>query len=237
MHRQPLRPARPLLAGPPLRAPGGARTPARQPLVKPTGLGGAVLLGQGLLLLLLDTGSGRAADAARGYCPIPEPGEEPTCLEPLRERYGDLLEEIDRGALDDQDSERIEAALSEGERPYEALSLVAYAYYVLSKRAATAPHQDPQVARRLEHFNALLRTAYQRHAPGDPFRASVEEAVQDIRRRAPPTTLRCRDARGREKPCTSTEALVRGLRELPERRGIRGALSRLLARILGREPP
>lgn len=188
-------------------------------------------------MLLLAPGPTGASEAPKGYCPIPEPGKPPSCLEPVRERYGDLLEEIERGAVDDEEAARLEAGLADEERRYEALSLVAYAYYALSKRASSSPHQDPEVARRLEQFNALLRTAYARHAPGDPFRASVEEAVRDIARRAPPVTLRCLDARGRERPCTSTEALVRGLRELRERAGIRGALSRLLARILGREPP
>ena len=186
-------------------------------------------------LALLTAAPGGAAEGARGYCPIPEPGRTPSCLEPVRERYGDLLAEIERGDVDEGDSARLEEALAGDEGRYEALSLVAYAYYVLSRRAASSPGQDPEVVRRLERFNALLRAAYRRHAPGDPFRTSVAEAIRDIQRRAPPVMLRCLDERGREQPCTSTESLARGLRDLRERSGIRGALSRLLARLLGRE--
>ncbi len=194
-----------------------------------------MVLPTGAFLLLLAAPCA-GAGVPKGYCPIPEPGEPPSCLEPVRERYGDLLGEIERGEVDEDEAARLEAALSDEDGRYEALSLLAYAYYALSRRAATAPHQDPAVARRLERFNALLRAAYQRHPPGDPFRASVEQAVQDIARRAPPVVVRCRDARGRERPCTSTEALLHGLRDFQERTGIRGALARLLARMLGREP-
>jgi hypothetical protein len=182
-----------------------------------------------------------AGDApGRGaYCPLPEPGERPACLEPARAQYAGFFEGLASGSVDDAGAAALEADVAAGaasERAYLALSSLAYGYYLMAERAARLPHASPEVRARLERWNELLAAAYAA-SPGDPaYRAALHEAAADLHRRAPPAALRCLDATGAAARCDSTEAVLRTLSHERDRSGIRGALRSAVERVRGPEP-
>jgi hypothetical protein len=173
--------------------------------------------------------------AAGAYCPLPPPGETPSCLDPAKETYADFFTALEAGLPADSAVGRVEADLAAGAvsaNAYLALSSLAYGYWRLSERAAVA-QADPALALRLERWNALLREAYAT-SPQDPrYRAAIREAALDLRRRAPPVRLRCVAADGSSTECDSTEAVLRGIDTAAGEVGLRGALERLLERMFG----
>jgi hypothetical protein len=177
--------------------------------------------------------------AAGAYCPLPEPGQKPHCLEPAKQTYAEFFTALEAGTPAEADAARLEGDLAAGaasEQAYLALSSLAYGYWLLSERAE-AEHADSAVVLRLERWNALLRQAYAASPSDARYRAALREAALDLHRRAPPVRVRCVAADGASTECDSTEAVLRGIDATAGEVGLRGALSRLLARILGSEAP
>lgn len=173
------------------------------------------------------------------YCPLPEKGEVPRCLDPAQQAYGSFF-----SALEEDDAHEEDAALATVEetvargaddaQAYLALSSLTYGYYRLAQRAAASEDIDPQIAARLNRWNELLALAYRSSPEDEPYRAAVRRAALDLSERAP-VRLPCRDAEGHETECHSTESVLRGINAASERAGIRGALEGLLRRIFGSE--
>jgi hypothetical protein len=171
------------------------------------------------------------------YCPLPEKGEVPRCLDPAQQAYGSFFEALDRSDPESEDAAlaTVEEAVARGPedaRAYLALSSLSYGYYRLAQRAAASEGEDPEIARRLMRWNDLLARAYRMSPDDEPYRDAVREAARDLSVRAP-VRLPCRDAEGQESECESTEDVLRGLGAASDEAGIRGALERLLRRILG----
>jgi hypothetical protein len=203
----------------------------------------AAWLGLGLALLAPaargdDVASGEIAPGA--YCPLPREGETPGCLEPARAEYGGFFRAVDAGSVDAADASRVEDALvgpDTSTDAYLALSSLAYGYYRLSQAAAHSPGADPAIAARLERWNQILSAAYAADPDDAAWRAAVREAALDLKRRAPPVELACRDAQGEVAACDSTDAMARGLDASAGEVGIRGGLERLLGRWFGGGAP
>lgn len=180
--------------------------------------------------------AGASGPGAGSYCPFPEKGQKPQCLSGAEERYGDFYRGVESGTIDPSDAARVEADLAAGgeaQRTYQALSSIAYGYYVLARRAAQSPTTDPALVARLERWNAVLAQAYHETPPDASLRAAVREAAEDLQRRAAPVTLTCKDERGRTQRCTSTEAVVRGMDDARDHSGVRGQIGRLVERLFG----
>jgi hypothetical protein len=184
-----------------------------------------------------DVASGQIAPGA--YCPLPREGETPSCLAPARAEYDGFFRAVEAGHLDADDASRVEEALAGADAStdaYLALSSLAYGYWRLSQAAARSPGADPAIAARLERWNQILSAAYAADPDDAAWRAAVREAALDLKRRAPPVALACRDARGEVTACDSTDAMVRGLDAGASEVGIRGGLERLLGRLFGGAP-
>ncbi len=191
-----------------------------------------------LISLFAVPSSARAAgDIEPGaYCPLPEQGEEPRCLEPAMDHYKQFFAALDDENVDGAKLGRVERDVAAGgasENAYLALSSLAYGYYQLSLRAAAQESANPQVVERLERWNALLGAAYDASPEDERYRQAVHQAARDLQRRAPPVRLRCVDEQGDSVACDSTEAVIRGINASAGEVGIRGGLERLLERILG----
>jgi hypothetical protein len=199
----------------------------------PIAIAGAVLLP---LALGTPLAFGSEAIKHGAYCPFPEKGETPKCLEPAKDRYAEFFKALAAGRLSDADAAKLERDVASGassKTPYLAISSLSYGYYQLAQRAAANPDEDPAVVARLERWNELLVRAYDMGA-GDPsYRAAVREAALDLEQRGPRVMLGCVDELGRKSECNSTEAVLRGINQAEEKVGIRGALGRLFRRVLG----
>jgi hypothetical protein len=192
-----------------------------------------------LLALLLVAGGARAAGEVRpgAYCPFPKPGEKPACMKPAEQQYGEFFAALGGdGAVSDAALARVEADVAAGaasENAYLALSSLAYGYYLLSQQAAATPASDPEIAARLERWNALLARAYEASPQDAAYQESVRAAALDLKRRSPPVELSCLDEAGARVRCDSTDAVLRDIDRLRDEVGVRGALSRLLGRLFG----
>ena len=191
-------------------------------------------------LLALSLGAsdvrGAGGNQPGAYCPLPKKGETPLCLEPAIAEYGEFFSAVEEQDVTETRLARLEsdvAAGAETENAYLALSSLAYGYYRLSQQVAAADDADPRFLARLEQWNALLAVAYEESADDTDFRQAVREAALDLQRNAPPVRLRCVDDRGEAMECDSTDAVMRGIDAAANDVGIRGALERLLKRILG----
>ena len=187
--------------------------------------------------LLLPGVAGRAVEGfgPGAYCPLPEKGEVPSCLAPARKTYADFFTALDAGGADDAALATVEDAVALGaqeDRAYLALSSLSYGYYRLAQRASISETADPEITSRLARWNELLARAYSASPDDVPYRAAVRQAAEELRDRAP-ITLPCRDSNGEPSDCNSTESVLRGFNAASERVGIRGALERLLKRMLG----
>jgi len=183
--------------------------------------------------------AGGDARAAGAYCPLPAPGQRARCLDPAKSSYGEFFTALEAGTPAEADAVRLERDVAAGAasaQAYLALSSLAYGYWRLSERAESE-QADPQVAQRLERWNALLRQAYEASPEDARYRAALREAALDLQRRAPPVRVRCVSADGEAAECDSTEAVLRGIDATTGEVGLRGALSRLLARLLGSDTP
>ncbi len=169
------------------------------------------------------------------YCPLPEPGQRPKCLEPARAAYGEVFDGLDEGQVSDAQLRQLEADMEAGaasENRYVALSSLTYAYYRLAELEANAPGQDPVVVERLQRWNRLLARAFESSSQDSSYQEAMLTAAHDLQARAPTVTLSCVDADGEQSPCDSTEALLRGFDAASSSVGIRGALESLLQRIV-----
>jgi len=187
--------------------------------------------GAGLALALL----GADTPAPGAYCPLPERGEVPKCLDPAQREYGAFFDALDDPEPDDAALAEVEAEVARGAsagEPYLALSSLAYGYWRLTDRAVAAAGDDPRLVARLERWNALLAEAYAVSPDDARYRAAVQEAAQDLHRRVD-FPLTCPDARGEPVACSSTETVLRAIAQGSERVGIRGALARLWRRVFG----
>ena len=157
-------------------------------------------------------------------------------MEPAQHEYAEFFTALDEGEISDADAERLESEVASGATgtaPYLAISSISYGYYRLAQRAAESPGEDPEVVARLQRWNELLSAAYDTSA-GDPnYRKAVRDAAHDLQQRAPAVVLACADERGHATECNSTEAVIRGINRTQETVGIRGALERLLDRLVG----
>jgi hypothetical protein len=193
-------------------------------------------LASAIVLALAPAPAGGAGNKAGSYCPFPEKGQKPQCLTGAEERYSAFYKGIEAGRMDAADTARIEADLAAGgeaQHTFEALSSLAYGYYVLARRAAESPSVDPALKARLERWNDLLSKAYHETPPDGSLRVAVRAAAEDLQRRAAPIELACTDAEGRPARCTSTEAVLRSMDDARDHTGIRGQLGRLMERLLG----
>jgi hypothetical protein len=186
-------------------------------------------------------GPGAATPGA--YCPLPEKGEIPRCLEPAQKQYSKFFEAVDDPEAHPGDTDahlaQVEDEVAKGagsEHAYLALSSLAYGYYRLAQRAAASPGEDPAIVGRLERWNHLLAQAYAASPEDASYRRAVAQAAADIDRRVD-VALTCVDARGEAVACDSTEHVLRGIDAASRRAGIRGALARILHRFGVGEAP
>jgi len=173
------------------------------------------------------------------YCPLPKAGEVPECQQPAREAYDGFFGAVDAGQMNDVEGAPVEAAVADGgasQNAYLALSSLSYGYYRLAQRVAATPGADPAAVARLERWNALLAQAYETSSDDPRYREAVHAAVTDLHQRSQ-VRVGCVDAQGQPAECDSTEAVLRGFDAAANEVGIRGALQRLLERILGPEDP
>lgn len=192
--------------------------------------------------LVAPPGPARAAQgeiAPGAYCPLPEPGEAPKCLDPAQQTYGDFFSALEADDLDARSFAQVEETVGQGasaEHAYLALSSLAYGYYRLASRTAVGSDSDPAVVERLARWNDLLSNAYAGSPEDRAYQAAVRQAAEDLHARAP-IALPCLDAQGTQIACNSTEGVLRGFNAASERVGLRGALERVMRRLLGPEAP
>lgn len=175
-------------------------------------------------------GSTGGAIGPGSYCPLPQGDEPPACLNPAQKDYATFFSGLKEGKVDDSALARVEHDLTGADR-YQALSTLAYAYYVLSRRAVPGV-PDQELSTRLERWNQLMGETY-RGSDDDAFRLALRQAAQDLSRRSPPVPVRCADAEGHITQCQSTDAVQRAVADIRDQTGLRGAVSRLLRRIWG----
>ena len=175
------------------------------------------------------------------YCPFPAAGEKPVCFAEVEHQFGDFLQAVDAGKIDSAELVEVEDRLKTGPTEAErtlALSSLAYGYFMLAERAAAAEHPDPALVARLQRWNELLGAVYA-DAKGEPgFRTAIRDAARDLHARAPAVPAPCDEVADGE-PCRNGGAVLdtlRGIDDPEAESGLRGALGRLLARML-QDPP
>lgn len=181
-------------------------------------------------------GAGEAKVAPGSYCPLPEPGQTPQCLDPARAQYESVFAALDDGAINDQQLEKLEADVADGagsDNAYLALSSITWVYYRLAQQAAAAPGEDPEIVARLDRLNRLLSGAYESSSDSPQFQTAMLDAARDLQNRAPKVSLECMDEAGDPARCSATEALLRRYAATSSEIGIRGALQKLLERAVG----
>ncbi len=177
-----------------------------------------------------------AGGAKGAYCPLPEPGQTPQCLDPARKQYELVFEALDDGAINDEQLENLEADVADGagsDHAYLALNSITWVYYRIAQQAAAAPGGDPEVVARLDRLNRLLSSAYEASADSPQFQTAMLDAARDLQNRAPKVSIECLDEAGLPAECSATEALLRGYAAASSEIGIRGALQKLLERAGG----
>ena len=157
-----------------------------------------------------------------------------------RSEYPGFIASAEGGELDATAAHRLESDLGANveatDRTYLALSSLAYAYYRLAQRAANDPNQRDVLADRFTHWNAIWTRLYE--DSGDPnLRLAGREAAEDLYRRTPRTDeASCQGCSTSPVSNDAPGALLATLRGADQRaadNGVRGALSRLLARLRG----
>jgi len=191
----------------------------------------ATLVVAGLSVLASPATSGAGGKIEAGaYCPLPERGQKPVCLTPAEAEYETFFAELaDVGQPSDASARRVERdLLSSTGDDYLALSSISYGYYRMAQTAAAAPNPDPMLVARLESWNELLSSAYERTGADPAFREAVRRAAEDIHEKAP--TVGAGDGTS----ATLVDALAR-IDDPGAKHGVRGALARLFGRLLGEE--
>lgn len=185
----------------------------------------AALLAAGVLLPLSLQASGNDPSQAGAYCPLPELGQVPQCLAPAKAEFGDFFAAVEAGGVEDSQSRRLEAALasgSTGDESYLALSSLAYGYFKLAQRAAADPSSRPELAARLDRWNAVLLKAYSDSESNPEFQQAVRLAARDLDTKAP--------------AIAPGGGLLQLISQADGRSsGMRGALEGLMGRILGED--
>lgn len=179
----------------------------------------------------LAAGAADKPDAPGSYCPLPEGDAPPVCLDPAQAEYSPFFRGLETGQLDPAAAGRVEADLR-SERRYQALSSLAYAYYLLSRRAAAGAEPDPEIRARLERWTDLFGETWRATEADPQFRSALREAATDLERRAPVLLLRCTDPDGRMRECKSTAELAAAMTDR-DQIGVRGAIGRLFDRVFG----
>lgn len=188
-----------------------------------------------LVLVLVGATAQAAGNAPGAYCPFPEKGQKPQCLTGAEERYSAFYQGLEQGKVESVDTARIEADLAAGgdtRKTFEALSSLAYGYYVLARRAAESPKADPQLVAKLERWNDLLADAYRETPPDGRVAVAVRAAAQDLHQRAAPVDVACTGPDGRPARCSSTEQLLQEM-DARDHAGVRGQLGRLVEQVFG----
>ncbi len=173
---------------------------------------------------------------AGAYCPLPQKGETPKCLEPAMREYGEFFTAVGEGKVDAESLARVEEALNAPDgspKSYLALSSLAYGYWRLSERASGQEETHEEITDQLAQWNAVLGRAYDASAEDETFRMALREAALDLQAHAPPVRVSCLDDRGRATECSSTDVVVRGLDTAASDVGLRGGLRRLIQRWVG----
>ncbi len=171
------------------------------------------------------------------YCPFPEKGEKPVCFTRVEQEYGDFFAAVDSGQVDDPKVAELERTLQRGGSDEDrtlALSSLAYGYFMLAERAASAESPDPVLVARLESWNALLGAVYEDAETEPSLRTAVRDAALDLHERAAVVPTACAPGSDGE-PCQTTGRLLQTLRRIDDpnaESGIRGALGKLLGRML-----
>jgi hypothetical protein len=152
---------------------------------------------------------------------------------------------VDSGEIDDPRIAHLEKTLQQDGRDEEralALSSLAYGYFMLAERAAAEDRPDPALVARLETWNALLSRVYADAEDSPVFRTAVRDAALDLHERAPDVPAPnddCEpDADG--SPCGTTSQLLVALRRIDDpdtSSGVRGALGKLIGRMLDDDEP
>jgi hypothetical protein len=172
------------------------------------------------------------------YCPLPEPGETPTCQVPARERYGDFFDAVEDGRIDPAQMAQIEAALTgsgDGDEgaAYLALSSLTYGYYRLAHAAGREPGTNRRLQARLVRWNELLARVYGDESTPPALKQAVRDAAEDLARRVPGVGVTC--TAGNAEDCENATGLVGVLTAIDDRTSVRNPLTRLIERLLG--PP
>lgn len=174
---------------------------------------------------------------AGAYCPFPEKGEKPVCFEKVESEYSDFFAAVDSGEIHSASVDDVELALqgrTAGADRALALSSLAYGYYMLAERAASETRPDPALVSRLERWNELLGSVYEGAGQEPELRSAVREAALDLHARAP--AVDCAEG---DDACSTTGILLRTLRGIDdpagESSGVRGALGKLLGRMMDSE--
>jgi hypothetical protein len=191
------------------------------------------------LSLVVPTPVPAAEDPGRpgAYCPFPEAGQKPVCFDQVEAEYSDFLTAVDSGQVDDPKVAELEQTLQQDGSTEDrslALSSLAYGYFMLAQRAAAAEHPDPVLVARLQRWNEILGVVYEDDGAEPEFRNAVREAAVDLHARAPAVATECQPgADGQD--CQTTGVLLQTLRQIDDpggETGVRGALSKLLGRML-----
>ncbi len=190
------------------------------------------------------------------YCPFPKQGEKPVCFSEVEQEYSGFFAAVDSGQVDDPEVAELERTLKQAaqtEARTLALSSLAYGYFMLAERAASADRPDPALVARLETWNELLSAVYEDADSEPSFRTAVREAALDLHSRAPavrssdggcakadpgsnPDGGNADGGNADGQPCRTTSRLLAALRQIDDptsdSSGVRGALGRLLGRML-----
>jgi len=181
--------------------------------------------------------AGGDPSAPGAYCPLPEKGQPLRCLGPAQAEYGELFAGLDRGTLDGASADRLEAELRAGtHNAVVALSALTWAYYTLMEQAARDGELPEPVAERLGQWNELVSAAYAAHPDDAALRDALELAAVDLHLRAGADSGPCALLGEARATCRGTTAMLRSMGLLDDPTaltGIRGALARLLMRVLG----
>lgn len=173
---------------------------------------------------------------AGAYCPFPAKGEAQRCFDGVQQDYSDFFRAVEEGEVGEEHEEQLRQDLATGgERGYGAVSSLAYAYYRYAERAAASDTVDPAVVARLERWNRVLSSVYEDERTDPGLRGAVQAAAEDLHARAPAVGTQCAGGASGES-CQTTGLLLQTLRRIDDpadERGVRGALSKLLGRMLG----
>ena len=121
--------------------------------------------------------------AAAGPSPVTPAPRESRVASPPAGAPSDWWTAVQTNIQDAEDAARVEADLAAGgdaQHAFEALSSLAYGYFVLARRAADSPSVDPLLKAHLERWNELLSRAYHETPPDGSLRVAVREAAEDL---------------------------------------------------------